>query len=284
MRLFFYFFKEALRGFYHAKLMTFASIISIGASLFFMSIVAISFINIQTVIKNTADQADIAAYLTDKVADNQVAVAELIEKIDAFQQVEKAVLIGKDSAWGRFSTMYGSEILNAVDENPLPATLEIFLNDQYQSNTGAKDLELKLQQMEGIESVRCSREWIDLIERFSRYFFFASIVLILILVIVLPFMVSNTIKLTIYARKELVSNMHFVGATRFFISMPFLMEGMLQGFIGGLMCVFFLGFLRLVLSNLAIVWGFNYFTLTILLFGVIFGWFGSYTAVRKFLA
>ena len=136
----------------------------------------------------------------------------------------------------------------------------------------------------GVESVRYSREWIDLVERFRWYFFMASAIIGLIMILVLHFMISNTIKLTIYARKELVQNMHMVGATELFINMPFLLEGMLQGFIGGVVCIVALFFAKVSLSHLSFSWGPGNLPLIILSIGVFFGWIGSITAVRKFLA
>ena len=72
-----------------------------------------------------------------------------------------------------------------------------------------------------------TQEWIDLIERF-RWYFFTSAAVIALIMALCSISISNTIKLTIYARKELVQNMHLVGATKTFINMPFLLEGIFR--------------------------------------------------------
>ena len=77
--------------------------------------------------------------------------------------------------------------------------------------------------------------------------------------------------------------MQVVGATALFIKMPFLLEGVLQGIIGGILCVAVMGILRLSLLSFPIFWGPQSLPLIIILVGVIYGWIGSARAVRKFL-
>jgi cell division protein FtsX len=122
---------------------------------------------------------------------------------------KNVVLITKDSAWKRFSEIHGQEMLESVDQNPLPSTLELYLSERHRSSIAAQDLQQKIQQIEGVESVRYSREWIDLIERFRWYFFTSAAVIALIMAFVSISCLKH-IKLTIYARKELVQNMHWL--------------------------------------------------------------------------
>ncbi len=289
MGLLYYFLKEAVRGFYQAKLMTVASIVSIAASLFFMSLVVFSLINVQNLINKASELADIAAYLSDDIADDSIALNDLVEEIAKMQQVDTVIVVSKDTAWQRFAALYGDEILESVDDNPLPASLEIFLLEQYQSSEGANLLQQNIKSLPGIESVRYSREWIDLVEKFRWYFGLVTLAFLTIMFIVLYFLVSNSIKLTIYARNELVRNMHLVGATRLFINMPFILEGILQGLSGATICVTMLLLTKGSLAHMPIIWeseSFSFFKIIAGIFsiGVFFGWFGSISAVRKFLA
>jgi cell division transport system permease protein len=278
-----FFLKEAVRGFYQAKLMTFVSIVSIAVSLAFMSMIVIAFLNVETILRKGVDQADMAAYVKDESADDSSATSELIKRISAQPSVRRVVLIDRDSAWERFSGLYGSEMLEAVDDNPLPASLEIYLADHARSQEEAERLTDVIGLYSEIESVRYSREWIDLVARFRLIFWIVVIVIAAIMNFILYFMISNTIKLTIYARKELIANMQVVGATALFIKMPFLLEGILQGVIGGTLCVAVMGILRLSLMNFPIFWGPQSLPLIIILVGVVYGWMGSAGAVRKFL-
>jgi cell division transport system permease protein len=103
------------------------------------------------------------------------------------------------------------------------------------------------------------------------------------MVIILYLMISNSIRLTIYARRDLVAHMQVVGATDFFIKMPFILEGILQALVGGILYIMIIGIIRLALMRFPIYWGPASLPLLIIFIGVVFGWFGSARAVRKFL-
>ena len=283
MRTLVYFFKEAVRGFYHAKLMTFVAIVTIASSLFLMGLICIGFLNIQMLLKKTGDQADMAVYLHDEVAANAVKLDSIMTIIKSGNRVKNAVYVDKKEAWEKFEKSYGSEILESIDVNPLPASIEISLSEKFNTSESAAELKTELEKIEGVDNVQYSREWIDLVAKFRWYFGIVSAVVAIVLVMALHFMISNTIKLTIYARRELVRNMHYVGATDMFIKMPFILEGMLQGLTGGIISIVALLALRISLSQLSLFWGPPYMPLIIFLTGVLFGWIGSISAVRKFL-
>jgi len=282
MRKIFYFIVEAFRGFYQAKLMTFVSIMTITVTLFLICGVFIGLMNIDEVLSRTNEEADVVAYLNDAASDDPARQASLIDAVKKMPEVRDVRFFSKDSAWSRFETMYGREMLEAVDENPFIASLDIMLYESSQSADAVAGLEERLSSLDGVGSIRYSREWLDYIKRMRDRFYFISIAAGLVILLALHSIISNTIKLTIYARKDLVRNMHYVGATDFFIRMPFLLEGMLQGFIGGLLCVCIMLAARFTLSTISINWYFSYLPFIVVI-GVFFGWLGSRFAVRKFL-
>jgi cell division transport system permease protein len=279
----FYFVKEAFRGMFAAKLMTFVSIITIGASLFFMTLIGLGIYNINGLLKQTEKQSDIAVYLKDDFSGDKKKVASLTSQISSYPQVKKIEFVSKDSALSKFVAIYGSEMLDAVSGNPLPASIEVYVVDRYRVNSSIRELQEKMQRLTGVESVRYSREWIDLVERFRVYFYTGAAIFALVMLLVLHIMISNTIKLTIYARRELVKNMHLVGATRFFINTPFILEGMVQGGFGACVSVIALTLLKLSLVHIPLLWGPDSLLGFILFTGVFFGWIGSLSAVRKFM-
>jgi cell division transport system permease protein len=289
MRKILYFIVEAFRGFFQAKLMTFVSIMTITATLLLICGVFISLMNIDDVLSRTGEQADIVAYLAESAAADNLLQSALVDTIKTMPGIREVGIVTKDSARARFEAMYGTEMFDAVDENPLPASLEIFLFEGSQTSAAAAGLQEKISSLSGIESINYSSDWLDRIKRLRDLFYVVSIAAGLVILLALHAIISNTIKLTIYARRDLVRNMHYVGATDLFIKMPFLLEGMLQGLIGGLLCVcvmiaarFFLS--NFILSNISIDfnWYFSYLPFIVVI-GVLFGWLGSRLAVRKFL-
>jgi cell division transport system permease protein len=197
--------------------------------------------------------------------------------------VEQAKYVSKDSAVQRFTNVYGKEMLEAVDQNPLPASLDIFVRQEFHSGESVNTLQKQIQVLPGVESIQTAWEGINAIENFQWTFMIGAFIVFGVMILLLHTMIANTIKLTIYARKELVRNMRLVGATNFFISMPFILEGMLQGFTGGFVSVLLLIFVKLTFSRFIIAWNFDFLPLITIAAGVIFGWIGSMSAVRKFL-
>ncbi|MDR0330392.1 MAG: ABC transporter permease [Chitinispirillales bacterium] len=282
MRKAIYFIVEAFRGFYQAKLMTFVSIMTVTATLFLICGVFIALMNIDEVLSRVGEQPDAVVYLSEGASADAVLQAGLIDTVKKMAGVREVAFLSKDSAWNRFESMYGAEMLEAVDENPFVASLDLTLYEGSQTPEAVAELQNKISALAGVEAVRYSREWLDYIMRLRDRFYVISLAAALVILFALHSIISNTIKLTIYARRDLVRNMHYVGATDLFIKMPFLLEGMLQGFIGGLLCVGVLVAAKFLLANISINWYFSYMPFVVVI-GVFFGWLGSRFAVSKFL-
>jgi cell division transport system permease protein len=279
----FYFIKEALRGFYEAKLMTFVSIVTIGLTLFFLGAVSVAYLNIRLWLKNASNRVEAVVYVDDATAKDSSSLAELVSRVRAFGQVASATVIDKQEAWNRFKDLYGGRMLEAVDDNPFPVSLDLSLSEKSQTVAAAESLKQALAVLPGVEDIQLSQQWVMLIQRFRNYFLIGTVCVGCVLFLALHFMISNTIKLTIYARKELVRNMQFVGATNAFIKAPFILEGMLQGIIGGVFGVLALCVVKMSLSHVPLFWGPWYLFLVIFPIGALFGCIGSMSAVRKFL-
>jgi cell division transport system permease protein len=279
----FYFIKEALRGFFQAKLMTFVSVITIGLTLFFLGCVLVSYLNIKLWLKNAANRVEAVVYVDDATSSDSLSFADCVAKVKACPQVATAVVVDKKEAWNRFKELYGTGMLESVDENPFPASIELTIRSRSQSSDAALALQKELDLIKGIEDVQLSQEWVALLQKFRNYFLVATICVALVLLVALHFMIANTIKLTIYGRKELVRNMHFVGATAWYIKMPFILEGMLQGIIGGALGVAALYIVKVSLQHFPVYWGHWWLFFLLFPIGALFGCIGSMSAVRKFL-
>ncbi len=272
-----------MRGFFQAKLMTFVSIVTIAITLFSLGCISIVFINIQRWLHDASSEPGISAFINDHSYRDSLACLDIQKQIESFPEVKSVMLISKQDAWNEFEKEYGKEMLDAVDENPLPASFQITLKPEYLNAEDLTTLKEKLESLSTFESITYSHEWVSTLQRFRRKFSLIASVIAAILMVALHYMIANTIKLTIYARKDLITNMHFVGATDFYIKTPFILEGMLQGLIGGLLGIVGLNVLQLFLVNFSFYWGEWFFYPVILLIGIFFGWIGSLSAVRKFL-
>lgn len=279
----FYFLKETFRGFLQAKLMTFVSIMTIAITLFFMGCIIVGGLSVRRWLDNTSKKANVIVYLEDELFEDSVKCDSLIQEVKGFEEVDSLYLVGKDEAWEEFERNYGPEMLDAVSDNPLPARIDITLNRKLIYADAVGTLKSKLQGFEGIEGVNYSYELLSVLQRFNRIFITGASIIVVLLLFALHFMISNTVKLTIYARKDLIINMQYVGATDFFIKAPFVLEGILQGMIGGVIAISSLWIVRLFLYRFSLYWGEWYFFPAIFSVGVLFGWIGSMSAVRRFL-
>ncbi len=277
-----YFIKETFRGFFQAKIMTTVSIVTIAITLFSLGGISVVFMNIRLWLNEASSKPGINAYLNDAVYNDSTICEKKKQKILSFPEVESVELIGKEDAWNEFKRSYGEDMLESVDDNPLPASFQITLKEG--SLSAEKIIEIKnmLEEIGGFESIQYSKEWVSKLEDFRKRFFKIASFIVIILLLALHYMISNTVKLTIYARKDLITNMHFVGATNLYIKMPFILEGILQGMIGSLLGIAGLLFLQVSL-DFSLYWGDWYFLPAIFSVGVLFGWIGSLNAVRKFL-
>lgn len=278
-----YFIKETFRGFLQAKLMTFVSIITIAITLFFLGCIIAGGLSVRRWLDNTSKKANVIVYLEDELYEDSVKCDSLIHGIKQFEEVDSVYMVGKDEAWEEFEKNYGPEMLDAVNENPLPARLDITLNRKLIYADAVGTLKSKLQRFEGIEGVNYSYELLSVLKRFNKIFIWGASIIVVVLLFALHFMIANTVKLTIYARKDLIVNMQYVGATDFFIKTPFVLEGILQGMIGGVLAILSLSILKLFLYRFSLYWGEWYFFPAIFSVGVLFGWIGSTSAVRRFL-
>jgi len=169
-----YFIIEAFRGFYQAKLMTFVSIMTIAATLFLICGVFIALMNIDDILNKAGDMPDAVVYLSDGVSGDLVKRGALIDSVRKMPGVKAVAFQSKDSAWVSFEATYGAEMLEAVDENPFAASLDVTLYESSQTSQAAAELQEMISALNGVEAVRYSRDWFDYIKMVRDRFYIIS--------------------------------------------------------------------------------------------------------------
>lgn len=278
-----YFVRESLRGFFQAGPMAVVSIITIAVSLFIAAAACIVVDNVYAIYRRASDQIDMVAYLNDPLGNDATAQNSVAGRVRVLPGVRSAVIVDKKEAWRRFAALYGKKLLEAVDGNPLPASIEVTLFPERRSALSADSIAAAIRKLDGVESVSWSSRWFEQLATARTYLTGGAIALAVVCLLILQFIVSNTIKLTIYARRELVINMRFVGATDAYIQTPFILEGILQGVLGAVIALVGVGVLRMFAGGVLLTWGPAWLFPALLCTGVVFGWSGSASAVRKFL-
>ncbi|PLX78673.1 MAG: ABC transporter permease [Desulfuromonas sp.] len=221
----------------------------------------------------------------------------LISEIEQAAEVATARFLSKTQAMERFRIRLAedADLLDGLPADFLPASLEISLKVQQSSSAAIEKLVEHLQQDPRFDDVRYSREWVEKLRSFvlilrglgaglGGFLLFAAIII-----------VANTIKLTLYARQDELETMTMVGATSLFIKLPYLLEGALQGLLGGglALALGFLSFqivLRESLRSLLLVSGIDsvhflppLWQVGVVMTGALIGLLGSLFALRKFV-
>lgn len=220
---------------------------------------------------------------------------QLRQKIENFDDVEEIIFISKEAAYKRFTEQLGedSDVLADMPKNFLPASLEIIPLKSLRGYNQIKLFSEYLTSLPGTEKVQYGQEWVERFYYFTRLLTIVVLLSGTLLILTATFMVAYTIRLTIMGRQDELELLKLVGATNSYIRTPFLIEGILQGFMGsiiGLTALYSL--FRWIISHftgpgILNLFQFDFFPpiviFIIILSSISLCSIGSYTSIRKFL-
>ena len=207
------------------------------------------FSNLNGFLSKLDDQVQLIVYLNDSITSSESAVLEDIISKSPF--VKSTTKVSKKIAWEEFQSNISENLKPLLDIkfNPLPASYKIQFHEADSRLDHIRELSERLKAKKGIESVEYGQEWIAKFEKFmlfSRLFLFAMGGLLCFGLILI---ISNTIRLSIYSRKDEIELMLLIGATPSFVKVPFLLEGMLQGLTGSILSLFLIRGINLYLKD-----------------------------------
>ena len=284
---FLYLVSEGIRSLWRTKTTALATISAIGIAASFVVFSAVVGENISGIIQIARGQYEFQVFFSEDV--DNIRAAELVDQIGAIEGIKFASLITKEEAADIFQREFGENIFDLLEENPLPPGSVLKLRRPKDGRIDVNPIIKQIELVEGVDEVRYQGRLISLIERYYEGFFAAVTALAAAILFGTVILISNTIRLSIYARRDLIRILKLVGATDRFVRFPFMIEGILEGFFGSLIAAtvsygFVEGsnyFLSLF-TQYRLVWQFQ---IVALLVGVIvfFSFVGSMRAVRKFL-
>lgn len=220
--------KESILNTYRNKLMSLASISIIVASLIIFGTFFILSVNLNHNMGILRDQTKIKVFCYPELNDEQLAgIENIIKKNGKISGYEK---ITKQQALDEYKESLGddSSILEGMGNDFLPVAFSLRLKNSAESANIVKEFK----KVPGVEKVRYSQKTIDFISKITYWVRLLSIFLTIILLLISIFIIANTIKLTVFARRKEINIMKYIGATDWFIRWPFLVEGVIIGFIG----------------------------------------------------
>ena len=243
-----YFFQEAVTSLWRSRLVNSISIGTIAVSLFVLGAFLTVAGNLGTVVSRWTEKIQIIVYLEDGIEDRVRDSLENRLREDA--AVESIELVDREEALARFQTLFRdlSSLPEDLGENPFPASLEVNLRPTHQSPAEVQRLAADFTSVPGVQEIQYDLLWIERLATGVRLLRGVGAFLGGILVLAGIFTISNVIRLTVYAREDELDIMRLVGATRAYVKGPFVVEGMIQGGLGGLVAA---GLLWLALRWLA---------------------------------
>ncbi len=225
-----YYIKEGINSIFTHGFMSFASVCIIIACLIIMGSFSLLSLNVDHVIKVHEDENVMLAFVDETLTDTQAMALQ--DEIEAVPNVASAQFVSRDSAWNSFKDSYdsNSSMFDGLTSNVLRHRYIVYLDDiSLMSQT-----QLDVEQIPGIARVNAHLEISDGFVKLRNIINTVSISLAAILFIISLFIMSNTVKLTTFERRDEIAIMKMVGATSSFIRWPFVVEGLILGLVGSL--------------------------------------------------
>ena len=220
--------REGFRSIKTHGLMSFATVTIIMACLIIMGSVALLSLNINSLIKDLEKQNEVVAFVDEEIEDIDAAKA-VGNGILALDNVSSAEFVSRAEAMQNYMSKYDKSLMEGIDETVFRHRFIIHLKDIEK----LADTRVQLEGVPGVAKVRAHQEYADTFVKIRNIVSAVALVLMAILVFVSMFIMSNTIKLATFSRREEIAIMKMVGASNGFIRLPFVVEGLVLGILGG---------------------------------------------------
>lgn len=289
--------RDAAQSIERNNLMSVASILSVVAALIILGIFVVFTMNLQHITKAVESSLELRVYLQTGYTEEQKQEVETALKADpnvegiSFESADEALTKFSDSLEGYSGLLSGYNSSN----NPMQASFIVQVNSATSLESvreyaeGLKDI--------GVDEVKYGEEMVNALISFSKFSNTMCIAVLVVLTVISFFIIYNTIKLTCFARRREIRVMRYVGATNWYIRMPFIMEGTFLGCIGAVVALliirtgyyYLIGYITNTVSlpmnsdlvaPTAIMGPMLIFCLA---YGIVVGGFGSLFSIRKFL-
>jgi cell division transport system permease protein len=274
--------REALTASRRAPLLSALGIVTIAFSLFAFGLFGLVAINIRRALEQVEERVEVRAFISDSTEIESVAAA--MKDIGEFPEVARVDYLSKEQALERARKEMG-EFADVFEAGVLPASIEVHLRPGMRSPAVVKSIADRIRTYRFVDDVRYGEEWVEKLYRLRNIATVAGIALGVAFAAVAVIIIGATIRMTVLARAKEISIMRLVGATDMFIRLPFLIDGLVKGVLGGLLALLFVWVANRVVNEYFIqtVW----FDREMIFFGVVAGAFmgvlGSLVSVGRHL-
>ena len=291
-RIFFRSIRDAFKSVVRNFSLSFASIMCTTITLILVAVAVVAAANVNNATKLIEDELTIVTYLKKDVTEEQID--NIKSEISSYKNVEEVTFKSKDE-WKLEMSEYDDSfktVLDYLDENPLMDSFVLKVNDVKKLSETSEYIKA----INGVDTVKYGEGMVEQVISVFDIVQKIVVVVVIALVVVTSFLISNTIKLTIFSRRNEIEIMRLVGASNITIKLPFLFEGFIIGLIGSIIpvCITIYGYVILysrmhgkLLSNMIMLikpYPFVFWvSLIVVAIGALVGMYGSIKAVRKYL-
>jgi cell division transport system permease protein len=228
--------REALTASRRAPLLSALGVVTIAFSLFAFGLFGLVAINIRKALDQVEERVEVRAFVSDSTDIESVAAA--MKDIGEFPEVARVDYVSQEKALERARKEMG-EFADVFEAGVLPASIEVHLRPGMRSPAVVKSVADRMKTYQFIDDVRYGEEWVDKLYRMRTIATVSGIALGVAFAAVAVIIIGATIRMTVLARAKEISIMRLVGATDMFIRLPFLIDGLVKGVLGGLLALVF---------------------------------------------
>lgn len=231
--------REAVHSFRRTPVLSLLSIAAIAFSLFTTGVYGLVSLNFRHALEGLAERVEVVAFLLRGTPPETIALAA--EDIETFPEVLSVEYVSEVRALerAREELVEFREAYQELRTNPLPASLEIHLKPEYRSASHARAVADRLAGFSFVDDVRYGREWVERLDHIRSLARAVQLLIGFVFAVVAIAIIGVTIRITVFQRAKEIAIMRLVGATNGFIRGPFVLEGALKGFLGGVTAVLF---------------------------------------------
>ena len=226
---------------------------------------------------------DLEVFINNDISEQEIQ--SLKSSIENLNGIASITYISKADASERFKEEFGYDVTEVLSYNPLPPSFTLELEDGFKNSIEIPKLSKIIMKMSRVEDVVYQEMVIALIDKYVQIILIVIGIIGILIIIIAYSLIFNTIRLTIFARKDIIQIMRLVGATSGFIKRPFIIEGIIQGIIGATIASSFLFGITYIIQDLffkSLVLNFHIYSILYAI-GFIIGWISANMSVHKYL-
>jgi len=227
---------EGMRGMRRHRGLALTAVITMAASLLVLGVFLVTSYNVQSALRGLENRKEIVVYLKDGLTPTDMEMVK--NRLEMHPAVEGVRFVSREEAWDEFAREMNIEGLQeSLGGNPLPDAYRLLLDPERREAETILAMEREIAVWDEVDEVIAGGDWVGRLDSFAHSVLWFTLAIGLAVGLSIVAIVSNTVRLTVVARQDLIHIMRVVGASEGFIRVPFLSEGVMQALLAGVLAL-----------------------------------------------